>query len=87
MRKEVVPGIYDGDELEFVGNAPSWIKDSPIRAFYSELYTQMRSHYITIRIGGMSYNPDDCHSYSAKDLRLKEQPYDPTQAGDTDEDI
>jgi hypothetical protein len=85
MRREVYPGIYEGDELE--SEIYAWVGNSV--AFYSDRHTpgNMRSGRISFRIPGYEYYEGDIHSLPASKIRLREQPYDPTQVGDTDEDI
>lgn len=91
MKLKVHSNFYDGDELEYIGPNPKRYEGRTLRAFYSELYTPMhdeRSVSMTVRWDDFDYvDNHDCHTMSVSKITLAQKPYDPTQAGDKEDDI
>lgn len=86
--------VYEGDEIEVKGyvNLTQSLGGNP-SAFFSEEHSEdyfKGYDMITVRFpSNYKYINDDCHVFklSSVSLAYPELKYDPTQQGDTDEDI
>jgi len=87
MRRIVYGDIREGDLLEVVQG--SRIGET-VTAFFSQRHTARNAlkGQITVRVTDYQYLDDqNCHGWDASYFQLAEIPYDPTQQGETEDDI